>query len=364
MTTNFKDNDGRIIDSQIAEEMAYIEKPYRENELGMMKSMFSCRANEILKWENRAEKYWKEVFKYWKIKDKKKVLSPYKKIKFWLKWINIDGILEIENLKNNSLVNKFIDDNVDEKLKKELSSLDKELIGKYLNNTWFWSNYILYRNNLLREIHLFNQKLSKIKEDWNIEWYIEVLHDLTKIKKILDIFKLKITRMERNEWASGRVSRDRERYFEIFDENVNYLWNLNIFSLQQDNELNETLKDLINNETLNKIEEEIRKYILQNHMIAWRGNDSLKWWEICFYAYSWENNVSSARDEICIIDMKKEDINQKIFEIMLANNFFVSNNWKWLWHWTYPSKYYRASENKQIFRYKKWEKLPIKAYYV
>jgi hypothetical protein len=43
--------------------------------------------------------------------------------------------LEIENLKNNSLVNKFIDDNVDEKLKKELSSLDKELIGKYLNNT-------------------------------------------------------------------------------------------------------------------------------------------------------------------------------------------------------------------------------------
>jgi hypothetical protein len=49
MTTNFKDNDGRIIDSQIAEEMAYIEKPYRENELGMMKSMFSCRANEILK---------------------------------------------------------------------------------------------------------------------------------------------------------------------------------------------------------------------------------------------------------------------------------------------------------------------------
>jgi len=49
MTTKFKDSE-RVLDQEIAEEMAYIEKPYRENELSIWKKLVSNRAEEILKW--------------------------------------------------------------------------------------------------------------------------------------------------------------------------------------------------------------------------------------------------------------------------------------------------------------------------
>ncbi|EKD65843.1 MAG: hypothetical protein ACD_49C00079G0007 [uncultured bacterium (gcode 4)] len=57
MTTKFLDTDGRVIDYEIAEEMAYIEKPFRENKLGIIKSIFIWRASEILKWQEKSGEF-------------------------------------------------------------------------------------------------------------------------------------------------------------------------------------------------------------------------------------------------------------------------------------------------------------------
>jgi hypothetical protein len=37
------------MDQEIAEEMAYIEKPFREEKIGILKLLFTSRASEILK---------------------------------------------------------------------------------------------------------------------------------------------------------------------------------------------------------------------------------------------------------------------------------------------------------------------------
>jgi hypothetical protein len=48
MTTKFLDTEGRVIDHTIAEEMAYIEKPYRETPVNFLKRIFNLKSNEIL----------------------------------------------------------------------------------------------------------------------------------------------------------------------------------------------------------------------------------------------------------------------------------------------------------------------------
>ncbi len=55
--------DWKILDMKIAEEMAYIEKPYRENELSFLKRIITTKAKKILIWEKLAEKHVSET--YW-----------------------------------------------------------------------------------------------------------------------------------------------------------------------------------------------------------------------------------------------------------------------------------------------------------
>lgn len=57
MTTKFLDTDGRVIDHKIAEEMAYIEKPFREEKIGIIKSLFVSKTSKILEWQEKSEKF-------------------------------------------------------------------------------------------------------------------------------------------------------------------------------------------------------------------------------------------------------------------------------------------------------------------
>lgn len=51
------DTDGRVIDHEIAEEMAYTEKPFREEKIGILKSLFISRTSKILEWQEMWEKF-------------------------------------------------------------------------------------------------------------------------------------------------------------------------------------------------------------------------------------------------------------------------------------------------------------------
>ncbi|MCK9272365.1 HAD family hydrolase [Candidatus Gracilibacteria bacterium] len=62
MTTKFLDTEGRVIDHTIAEEMAYIEKPYRETPVNFLKRIFNLKSNEILLGEMVAITHGEELF--------------------------------------------------------------------------------------------------------------------------------------------------------------------------------------------------------------------------------------------------------------------------------------------------------------
>jgi hypothetical protein len=77
-TEEFYNKEWQIKNSLIAEEMAYIEKSYRETPLSMWKRFISSKLNEILIWEKKAEEFlentWsEEIFlERRKIEDEKK----------------------------------------------------------------------------------------------------------------------------------------------------------------------------------------------------------------------------------------------------------------------------------------------------
>lgn len=54
---NYTNELGQVTDLNLAEDMAYIEKPYREWELSWFKSFFITKSQHILDWINEAEKY-------------------------------------------------------------------------------------------------------------------------------------------------------------------------------------------------------------------------------------------------------------------------------------------------------------------
>ena len=80
MTTKFLDTDGRVLDHEIAEEMAYIEKPFREEKIGIIKSLFISRASEILKWQKRSEEFLNEKIEIEKEVEEKLRLAEKKRI--------------------------------------------------------------------------------------------------------------------------------------------------------------------------------------------------------------------------------------------------------------------------------------------
>ncbi|MCK9272363.1 hypothetical protein M0P65_02340 [Candidatus Gracilibacteria bacterium] len=132
MTTKFMDADGRVLDHEIAEEMAYIEKPYRENKLGIIKSIFIGRASEILKGQEKSEEFLNKKIEFEKKLEEELRLAEEKRIAEEKK-AEEDRIKKEQEEIGRDLVNNTIL-NSEENFKKFLSKLeniDMDLLGFY-----------------------------------------------------------------------------------------------------------------------------------------------------------------------------------------------------------------------------------------
>lgn len=154
MTTKFLDSDGRVEDQEIAEEMAYIEKPFREANIFQRK--FSSKVNYILKWQKKSEKFLnKRIEEKLKI-EVKRIIDKYDKIEEELE------IGQKENCKK------------DEEEKKKLEELMKiENKGKVdLIITWFeekkWDMEDFEKRETERQTKLYEELTNIYETDWII----------------------------------------------------------------------------------------------------------------------------------------------------------------------------------------------------
>ncbi|EKD65837.1 MAG: hypothetical protein ACD_49C00079G0001 [uncultured bacterium (gcode 4)] len=196
MTTNFvdfpyglKDNNGKIIDSQIAEEMAYIEKPYRENELGMLKSMFSCRANEILKWEKKAEYIWQKLFEK---KRKNHELEMQKQ-----KEIRLNNLLNDFELIVEQNVKRIYWEQWDELHNKTLSIINSLMREGVLRDRWkltqepsqvffyknSWENFASTAWDERVSIDFWDKKMNERILNILIHWWKQVIFEILWFEK-------------------------------------------------------------------------------------------------------------------------------------------------------------------------------------
>jgi len=152
MTTKFLDTDGRVINHEIAEEMAYIEKPYRE---GWLKAIF---------WTLREEE--KKVF---------------------------IEIAHNEALEENEIIKKKID---------EIKNRVKKIAFITYNYIWNWEykNWIIKTHN--REIYVSQSEDSQIKHR-DLGWKeYRVLDnkrdDKDFVNKVLDnvVWQIKLEEMD------------------------------------------------------------------------------------------------------------------------------------------------------------------------
>lgn len=178
MTTKFKDSN-YVLDQEIAEEMAYIEKPYREKKLTLIQKFFTNKAKEILKWTKLSqleqEKLIQAKQKSYEDFLEKLLENPEKNI-----W---DAILRWNELKELWIINKNKSD-TKKRRKHSITYLPKELL-KEAEIIYYWlvlflnkaHEYFQWKNSVKNTKEIYASSLVEFSLQDNVvilqrEWII------------------------------------------------------------------------------------------------------------------------------------------------------------------------------------------------
>jgi len=212
MTTKFIDTDGRVMDPTIAEEMAYIEKPYRETSVNFFKKLFNLKANEIILWEIAAVAIWKELFaekenkrlliikiaeekkqeelrkiekleqeRLEKIEEEKRITKEQEEFELRKKKFEEDMLKREEELKiRNFNAREFLA--FSEDYLEKIKSWDLNVLDEIMK--WLWVSF-LYSDNSLKSINSrYVLLISRIKSlETDIFKYSDILETLNEAKK-------------------------------------------------------------------------------------------------------------------------------------------------------------------------------------